>query len=123
MQRQRNRRAAQGKPAARRGRKARDLDPRDRSVAGIDPPRMVLMTPIRALSGALCSAAAVAAIACAPASAAALDTSCTAPAPALSQPFTSIGDPHWYTLAPGASYDAAAGWQLSGGAALVSTAQ
>src|SRR5690348_11253139 len=84
---------------------------------------MVLMTRIRALSAALCSAAVVAAIAGAPARAATLDTSCTAPSNALSQPFAQIGDSHWYTLAPGGDYNAAAGWTLSGGAALVTTAQ
>jgi hypothetical protein len=84
---------------------------------------MVLMTRIRAVFAALCTATTVAAFACAPASAATLDTSCTSPSQLLSQPFASIGDSHWYTLAPGGDYDAAAGWQLSGGAALVTTTQ
>jgi len=47
--------------------------------------------------------------------------SCAPPNYLLSQPFTSLGDSNWYTLAPGQSVDAftAAGWTLSGGASLV----
>jgi hypothetical protein len=43
--------------------------------------------------------------------------------PLLSQPFTSAHDNNWYTLAPGESADMfnAAGWQLSGGARIITT--
>jgi hypothetical protein len=45
-------------------------------------------------------------------------------APALSQPFTAFNDQNWYTLAPGGSFDDLdGGWQLSGGASIVSTVQ
>src|SRR6185312_16647272 len=42
--------------------------------------------------------------------------------PEYSQPFAYVGDDNWYTLPAGESYDnfAGAGWQLSGGARIVS---
>jgi hypothetical protein len=51
-----------------------------------------------------------------------IDTSDCSP-PALSQPFLSVGDSNWYTLAPGESannFDGT-GWVLSGGAQIVTT--
>lgn len=57
------------------------------------------------------------------ASAASTTTSC--PTPLLSQPFLSLGDSNWYTLAPGESVDNfdGTGWVLSGGASIVTTTQ
>ena len=42
--------------------------------------------------------------------------------PLLSQPFLSVNDPNWYTLAPGETVDSfdGGGWTLSGGAQIVS---
>ena len=45
------------------------------------------------------------------------------PDPALSQPFSALGDSHYYTLAPGGDFTDAAGWQLSGGASVVNAPQ
>lgn len=47
----------------------------------------------------------------------------TCPDPAISQPFLSIGDSNWYTLAPGQTVDNfdGTGWILTGGAHVVST--
>lgn len=55
------------------------------------------------------------------ASTTAVDTSSCA-APALSQPFLSVGDSNWYTLAPGESAGNFDGWTLRGGAR-IETAQ
>jgi hypothetical protein len=46
-------------------------------------------------------------------------------APALSQPFAGLKDKAFYTLAPGGAFDdpAGAGWRLSNGASISSTAQ
>ncbi len=43
--------------------------------------------------------------------------------PALTQPFLSFGDPNWYAIAPGESYDnfSGSGWTLAGGARIVAT--
>jgi hypothetical protein len=45
--------------------------------------------------------------------------------PTLTQPFTAFKDSHLYTPAPGGSFDSgsSAGWELSGGASVVPTAQ
>jgi hypothetical protein len=50
-------------------------------------------------------------------------SACSQPAYTFSQPFGSLGDSNWYTLAPGQSRDAfnASGWTLTGGAKLVTT--
>jgi hypothetical protein len=63
----------------------------------------------------------IAAFAVLPVQAASADTSCQNPS--LSQPFRSVGDQNWYTLAPGESVDHfdATNWTLSGGARLVTT--
>jgi hypothetical protein len=50
-------------------------------------------------------------------------SACNQPYYAYSQPFLSIGDQNWYTLAPGQSVNsfAGTGWTLSGGAQLATT--
>jgi hypothetical protein len=42
---------------------------------------------------------------------------------AMSQPFSALGDSHYYTLAPGGDFTDATGWQLSGGASVLPTGQ
>lgn len=50
-------------------------------------------------------------------------SACSQPDYAFSQPFTSVKDSSWYTLAPGQSPDSfdGTGWTLTGGAQLVTT--
>ena len=50
-------------------------------------------------------------------------SACSEPSYAFSQPFSSVKDSNWYTLAPGQSVNSfdATGWTLSGGAKLVTT--
>jgi hypothetical protein len=50
-------------------------------------------------------------------------SACSQPSYAFSQPFSSVRDSNWYTLAPGQSVNSfdGTGWTLSGGAKLVST--
>jgi hypothetical protein len=50
-------------------------------------------------------------------------SACGQPSYTFSQPFSSVKDSNWYTLAPGQSLNSfdAAGWTLSGGARLVTT--
>jgi hypothetical protein len=50
-------------------------------------------------------------------------SACSQPSYTFSQPFASLGDSSWYTLAPGQSLDSfnATGWTLTGGAKLVTT--
>jgi hypothetical protein len=65
----------------------------------------------------------IAAVAAVPAHAATFTPVVTSlcPIPVLSQPFLSVGDLHWYTLAPGQTADnfAGTGWVLTGGAKIV----
>jgi hypothetical protein len=83
----------------------------------------------RAVTALLTTASLLAAVAgpATAATAAAADTSdCVARA--VFQPFASFKDTNWYFLAPGGDFStpsaaADAGWQLAGGAAVVSTAQ
>jgi hypothetical protein len=79
------------------------------------------------LLGSVAAAALILGVAAAPSSAASGSTtsSGTCSAGAMSQPFTPFGDSHYYTLAPGGTFDgtAASGWQLSGGASIVQAAQ
>jgi hypothetical protein len=79
---------------------------------------------LRRSLGALCATAAAVGLAATPALADTSDPS-TCSAPSLSQPWTAYKDHHWYTLAPGGTFDDAAdaGWQLSGGAAIVDADQ
>ncbi len=66
--------------------------------------------------------AVIAAFAVLPVQAASADTT-SCQNPLLSQPFLSVGDQNFYTLAPGESVDNfdGTGWTLSGGASLVTT--
>jgi hypothetical protein len=50
-------------------------------------------------------------------------SACSQPSYTFSQPFSSVRDSNWYTLAPGQSVNSfdGAGWTLSGGAKLVTT--
>jgi hypothetical protein len=50
-------------------------------------------------------------------------SACSQPSYSFSQPFSSLKDANWYTLAPGQSVDSfdGTGWTLSGGAKLVTT--
>jgi len=50
-------------------------------------------------------------------------SACSQPSYTFSQPFSSVKDANWYTLAPGQSVNSfdATGWTLSGGAKLVTT--
>src|SRR4051794_18910260 len=86
---------------------------------------------LRRLGAATLACATMAAVAAAPASAATtttpVDTSSCATQPA-SQVFLPFGDQDWYFLAPGGDFAnpetvSAAGWELSGGAAIVTPTQ
>lgn len=50
-------------------------------------------------------------------------SACSAPTYSFSQPYASLGDSNWYTLAPGQAVDSftGQGWVLTGGAKLVTT--
>jgi hypothetical protein len=76
---------------------------------------------LRRSFGALFATAAVIGLAATPALA---DTS-TCSTPAFSQAWRAYKDNHWYTLAPGGTFDdpVSAGWDLAGGAAIVDTDQ
>ena len=50
-------------------------------------------------------------------------SACSQPSYSFSQPFSTVKDANWYTLAPGENVDSfdGTGWTLSGGAKLVTT--
>jgi hypothetical protein len=83
----------------------------------------------RAFGAAVCGTVLAGGVLAGPASAATTTTttttSSTCSAPALSQPLLGLGDANWYTLAPGGTFDdlGGGGWQLSGGAGILQTAQ
>jgi hypothetical protein len=80
--------------------------------------RALLAGGIAALGATIGASAAQAAITAQVAPVGPLDA-CAANA--VSQPFAAFKDDNYYALAPGGSFDSAAGWDLSGGASLVST--
>ena len=65
----------------------------------------------------------LAGLALVPAQAASASTALTCPMPALSQPFSALGDTNQYALAPGQAVDnfTGTGWTLSGGASITAT--
>lgn len=80
----------------------------------------------RATRLAIAVGAAVAALVPAAAATAQVTSTADCTDPAISQPFLSYKDTSWYFLAPGGDFStpaavADAGWQLSGGASIVST--
>ncbi len=73
----------------------------------------------RGMLGAITLATAVTALPAVPAQAALISTT-SCDSSALTQPFARWGDANTYKLTPGGSFEAAAGWSLSGGAKIVS---
>jgi hypothetical protein len=84
---------------------------------------MTLSHALRRACATLTCAAAAAALSVAPAAADPTTAECNAPA--VSQPFSAFKDLRFYAPAPGGSFDdvAGGGWELSGGASIVSTTQ